>query len=79
MVMLGYSTAQGRWPGRVALGAAADPDRAERARPRQRRADRVFHGRGGSISRGGGKTERAVIAAPRGSVDGSLRLTEQGE
>lgn len=38
-----------------------------------------FHGRGGSISRGGGKTERAVIAAPRGSVDGYLRLTEQGE
>ncbi len=38
-----------------------------------------FHGRGGSASRGGGKTERAVIAAPRGSVDGVLRLTEQGE
>jgi len=38
-----------------------------------------FHGRGGSISRGGGKTERAVIAAPRGSVDGYLRVTEQGE
>ncbi|GAB3379925.1 phosphoenolpyruvate carboxylase [Lysobacter fragariae] len=38
-----------------------------------------FHGRGGSISRGGGKTERAVNAAPRGSVDGTLRLTEQGE
>ncbi|MEG3192527.1 phosphoenolpyruvate carboxylase [Lysobacter sp. D1-1-M9] len=38
-----------------------------------------FHGRGGSLSRGGGKTERAVIAAPRGSVDGMLRLTEQGE
>jgi len=38
-----------------------------------------FHGRGGSASRGGSKTERAVIAAPRGSVDGSLRLTEQGE
>lgn len=38
-----------------------------------------FHGRGGSISRGGGKTERAVIAAPRGSVNGSLRVTEQGE
>ncbi|HEV8693552.1 MAG TPA: phosphoenolpyruvate carboxylase, partial [Lysobacter sp.] len=38
-----------------------------------------FHGRGGSISRGGGKTERAVVAAPRGSVDGYLRLTEQGE
>ncbi|MDI1252718.1 phosphoenolpyruvate carboxylase [Thermomonas sp.] len=38
-----------------------------------------FHGRGGSISRGGGKTERALHAAPRGSVDGSLRVTEQGE
>ena len=38
-----------------------------------------FHGRGGSASRGGGKTERAVIAAPRGSVDGVLRVTEQGE
>jgi phosphoenolpyruvate carboxylase len=39
----------------------------------------IFHGRGGSVSRGGGKTERAVIAAPRGSVQGSLRVTEQGE
>lgn len=38
-----------------------------------------FHGRGGSISRGGGKAENAVIAAPRGSVDGHLRVTEQGE
>src|SRR3546814_2612141 len=38
-----------------------------------------FHGRGGSVSRGGGKTSRAVMAAPRGSVDGSLRMTEQGE
>src|SRR3546814_6868131 len=38
-----------------------------------------FHGRGGSVSRGGGKTSRAVMAAPRGSIDGSLRMTEQGE
>jgi phosphoenolpyruvate carboxylase len=38
-----------------------------------------FHGRGGSVSRGGGKTERAIIAAPRGTVDGYLRATEQGE
>jgi phosphoenolpyruvate carboxylase len=38
-----------------------------------------FHGRGGSVSRGGGKTERAIIAAPRGTVDGCLRVTEQGE
>jgi phosphoenolpyruvate carboxylase len=40
---------------------------------------RYFHGRGGSLSRGGSKTERAVIAAPRGSVNGVLRVTEQGE
>lgn len=38
-----------------------------------------FHGRGGSVSRGGGKTERAIVAAPRGTVDGHLRVTEQGE
>ncbi|MBD8525684.1 phosphoenolpyruvate carboxylase [Pseudomarimonas arenosa] len=40
---------------------------------------RFFHGRGGSASRGGGKTERAIIAAPRGSIDSHFRLTEQGE
>ncbi len=39
----------------------------------------IFHGRGGSISRGGGKTRQAVLAAPPGSVAGRLRLTEQGE
>ena len=38
-----------------------------------------FHGRGGTASRGGGRTERAVMASPRGTVNGHLRLTEQGE
>ncbi|MBO6941063.1 MAG: phosphoenolpyruvate carboxylase [Deltaproteobacteria bacterium] len=39
----------------------------------------VFHGRGGTISRGGTKTREAVLAAPAGSVGGRLRMTEQGE
>ena len=38
-----------------------------------------FHGRGGSTSRGGGPLVDALMASPRGSVGGSLRLTEQGE
>jgi phosphoenolpyruvate carboxylase len=40
---------------------------------------RFFHGRGGSISRGGGPTHRFLRALHRGSVRGDLRLTEQGE
>ncbi len=38
-----------------------------------------FHGRGGSISRGGGKLHQGILAAPHGSVQGRLRVTEQGE
>lgn len=38
-----------------------------------------FHGRGGSASRGGGKIAPALMSSPRGSVAGTLRVTEQGE
>ena len=40
---------------------------------------RFFHGRGGSTSRGGARTHRAILAQPAGSIRGRMRLTEQGE
>lgn len=80
LVMIGYSDsnkdggiAAARWAlheGQASMvGAIADDDVRLT----------FFHGRGGTISRGGGNTARAIEAAPAGSVGGHLRVTEQGE
>jgi phosphoenolpyruvate carboxylase len=79
-VMLGYSDSNkdgGYLASNWSLYKAAEALLGT-CRPRGVRL-RLFHGRGGSIGRGGGPSYDAVLAQPPGSVDGALRLTEQGE
>ena len=80
VVMIGYSDsnkdvgiAASRWAlqrAQAALVATLEPAGIELT---------IFHGRGGSVSRGGGKLSRAVLGAPPGTMRGHLRVTEQGE
>ena len=80
MVMLGYSDS-GKDGGIAASRWGLQRAQVELLEVAAENAIRLtfFHGRGGSISRGGGKTTHAVDASPRGSIDGRLRVTEQGE
>jgi phosphoenolpyruvate carboxylase len=79
-VMLGYSDSN-KDGGYLAANWALY--RAESALVAAFRADgvklRLFHGRGGTVGRGGGPSYEAILAQPAGSVTGGLRITEQGE
>lgn len=79
-VMLGYSDSNKELGFLAAAWMLhqAQADMIEVARSR-RVALTIFHGRGGAIGRGGGPTNRAILGLAPGSVDGRLKLTEQGE
>ena len=79
-VMLGYSDSN-KDGGYLAANWAlyrAELDLVEMARKTGIRM-RLFHGRGGTVGRGGGPSYDAILAQPPGAVKGSLRITEQGE
>jgi phosphoenolpyruvate carboxylase len=79
-VMLGYSDSN-KDGGYLAANWAlyrAELDLVESARKTGIRL-RLFHGRGGTVGRGGGPSYEAILAQPPGAVKGSLRITEQGE
>ncbi|MDR1447611.1 MAG: phosphoenolpyruvate carboxylase [Candidatus Ancillula sp.] len=79
-VMLGYSDSS-KDVGPVAATFALHKTQASIANWAEKNNIKLvlFHGRGGALGRGGGPANRAVYAQPKGSVDGTFKLTEQGE
>ncbi|HEX7341231.1 MAG TPA: phosphoenolpyruvate carboxylase [Rhodanobacteraceae bacterium] len=80
LIMLGYSDS-GKDGGLLAARWALQKVQAELLTVAREAGIKLafFHGRGGSASRGGGKVTPALMASPRGSIAGRLRMTEQGE
>lgn len=79
-IMLGYSDSNkdgGYWMANWAL-YKAQRDFAEVCNQHQIQF-RYFHGRGGTVGRGGGRANQAILAMPRNSYTGQIRFTEQGE
>ena len=79
-VMIGYSDSA-KEAGRLASAWALYQAQEEVVAACQAKGVRpvLFHGRGGTVGRGGGPTFLAILSQPPGSVDGRLRVTEQGE
>jgi phosphoenolpyruvate carboxylase len=79
-VMLGYSDSM-KDGGYLSACAALEQAQRELAGQAENEGVRLefFHGRGGTIARGGGPTHRAILAQPMGTVKGRIKLTEQGE
>ena len=79
-IMLGYSDSM-KDGGYLSACAALEVAQRELAAQAHEEGVRLefFHGRGGTIARGGGPTHRAILAQPTGTVDGRIKLTEQGE
>jgi len=79
-VMLGYSDSN-KTSGMIASRVALQRAQMELIEIAARYGVELafFHGRGGSVSRGGSKPRDAILSSPRGSMNGRLRVTEQGE